>query len=234
MLIKQQIEANDLLNALNERVDETGKHLRGFADLWISSGTRSNGVEEPKSRILPEFARENIACLSTDNPISIHVMPDGALEGLFHFTPGLKSAVLDQQAQKGYDARYGIYMFLLFLDSGDLRFRLAKCQREGCAAPYFFRDRLHPIYKNGAVCPHHRKQAASLRARKDERDDLLELAAQFWPDWTESQHPNRSLWVAGEVNARRVGTERRISQKWVSRNAVKIKAEVERRNHAKG
>jgi hypothetical protein len=152
---------------------------------------------------------------------------------MFHFAPGLQSAILDTQALRECDERFGTYLFLLFLDCGDLRFRLAKCQREGCVAPYFLRERLHPIYKNGAVCPHHRKQAASLRAREKDRDDLLELAAKFWPRWTPAKHPNRSLWIAERVNAQRTGIETRITQKWVSRNAVQINAKVEPRNHAR-
>lgn len=204
---------------LNGHSEDAGKQLRGFSDLWISSGIHPDGVEEPKSRILPEFAREHIRC-STDNPVSIYITPDGAVKfQAFHFfRQDQKSSILDRQAQKGLDAYYGIYLFLLFLASGDLRFHLAKCLRKECAAPYFFRERLHSVYKNGAVCPHHRKQAASRRAREDERKSLLQLAAKYWPQWAPVKHPNRSLWIAEKMNERRKGMERRITQKWVSRN----------------
>lgn len=233
MLIKQQLEVDDLLDYLNGTGDDTGRQLRVLAERWIQSGIHSDGVEEPKSRTLPEFLREAIR-YSVDNPLILHILPDGALQGQFSFRPGLKSAVLDDRARRECDERYGAYLFLLFLNDGDLRFRLAKCLRKECAAPYFFRERLHPIYKNGAACPHHRKQAASRRAREDERDDLLKLAAKFWPRWTPAKHPNRSLWTAGQVNAHLSGIEKRITQKWISRNAVTIKTEVERGNHAKG
>jgi hypothetical protein len=233
VLIKQQLKADDLLDYLNGTGDDTGRQLRVLAERWIQSGIHSDGVEEPKSRKLPEFLREAIRC-SVNDPLTVHIMPDGALQGHFSFRLGLESAVLDDRARRECDERKGTYLFLLFLDGDNLRFRLAKCLRKGCAAPYFFRERLRPIYKNGAVCPHHRKQVGSLRAREDERDDLLKLAAKFWPRWTPTKQPNRSLWTAGQVNAQRTGIEKHITQKWISRNAVQIEAEVERRNHAKG
>jgi hypothetical protein len=235
MKINRQFDANEFLKALNESDGNGGRQLRMLVDLWVESG-HSNGVEEPMRRILPEFARESIRNLA-GTPLSIHIMRNGTVQCLFSFALGLRSPIVDSQALIDLEDRYGIYLFLLFLDSGDLRFRLAKCRHDGCIAPYFRRKRLRSIYKNGAVCPHHRPQAAGNRAREVERGELLELAVRFWPTWTPASHPNRALWIAGQVNALRIGTEMRITQKWVSRNRVAIQAKAtkdgnrERRNH---
>jgi hypothetical protein len=220
MLVKQQLDVGDFLKALNESAENTGKTVRGYTALWIDSGILPNGVEEPKSRILPEFARESIRNL-TGTPLSIHIRPDGAVRGLFSFAPQLPNPIGPQELID-LDDRYGVYSFLLFLDCGDLRFRLARCQHDGCAAPYFWRKRVRLTYKRGALCPHHMRQAAGNRARKVERNKLLGLAAKFWPQWTPAKHPSRALWISGQVNARRIGAEVCITQKWVSRNHVAI------------
>jgi hypothetical protein len=64
-----------------------------------------------------------------------------------------------------------------------------------------------------------------------ERKALLEAATEVWPLWQERNHPNRSLWVADRVNAqtkkmklngRAIPVERKITQKWVTRNKAAI------------
>lgn len=72
---------------------------------------------------------------------------------------------------------------------------------------------------------------------KAEREALLKVAAELWPEWTEWKHPNRSVWIAEQLNRRRIRftvilkrkkksslKARRITPKWVTRNRVGIAA----------
>jgi hypothetical protein len=111
---------------------------------------------------------------------------------------------------------------------GGRKYHLSRCGIPHCQKPYFYRQHLQSLYKRGSGCPEHRAQAITLRARFAEREELLALAVQFWPEWTERKHPNRALWVAQQVSEGRKGAERRITQKWVSRNKVAIQAMAEK------
>jgi hypothetical protein len=221
MLINTSFAIDYFLKALNGIAARNTRTItmtvRGFTDSWIASGILANGDEKPKSRILSESVLASLRSL-TDTPLAIAIMPNGAVQGQFTFAPRHRPNLMDRQALKKSDYRYGIYLFLSFLDGGDLRFRLAKCQHHGCGAPYFWRKRLRETYKREARCPHHLRQAAGNRTRESEREGLLGLAAEFWPQWTEREHPNRALWIAEQMNEKRKATERRITQKWVSRN----------------
>lgn len=208
--------------------------VRRHMDEWISSGYKSD-IEMPRDRTVGRDLLAELNFLDReDRPFSVTVLPDGVVAGRFsqrHML--LPPESLDEPtAHKILEAEQAAYTMLLFLDYGGLKHHIAKCTHPDCAEPYFIRARLHAYYKRPALCPHHRKQAAGTRARKDEHDELLALAAKFWPQWTERKHPNRALWIAERVNERRKGTQRHITQKWVSRNidcrTGKIKASKKR------
>lgn len=203
------------LNALSD-----GSILRRHVDEWISSGCK-DGTEDPKRRRLGHNLVAELDFLNReDRPFEVIPSADGSILGRFSRRNMLlpPESIGVPEAHRQQDAENAAFSMLLFLDHGDLRHRIAKCTRPGCTAPYFIRARLRESYSRPARCSHHRLQAASDRARKGEREKLLGLAVQFWPQWTNRQHPNRALWIANQINAKRKGTERRITQKWVSRN----------------
>ncbi len=204
--------------------------VRRHVDEWISSGYR-DGIETPLSRTLGRDLLAELDFLDReDRPFSVTVSPDGSVAGRFSRRHMLlpPESIGVPMAHKKWDAETAAYIMLLFLNYEDpkhrvaLRHRLAKCSLANCASPYFYWERLYPHYERPALCPHHRKQAAGNRARKDEREELLALAVKFWPQWTERKHPNRARWVAKKMNAARNATERHIQPKWVSRNKQEI------------
>jgi hypothetical protein len=212
---ESQFRPDSFLRSLNALIAED--MVRRHVDEWIASGCR-DGVEKPYQRIL---GRELLAELDReDRPFSVTVSQNGSVVGRFSQRHTLlpPESIGVPMADKILDAETAAFIMLLFLNHGDLKHRIAKCTHPGCIQPYFIRKRLRRCYQRAALCPHHLRQAAGTRARKGEREELRALAVKFWPQWTERKHPNHAFWIAKKMNAKRKGTERRITQKWVSRN----------------
>lgn len=93
---------------------------------------------------------------------------------------------------------------------------LHKCAR--CGRFFVGLRATHTRYCSLACARSGSARDSQRRIAGQEKDELLGLAVKFWPQWTERKHPNRALWIAMQMNAKRKGTERRITQKWVSRN----------------
>jgi hypothetical protein len=218
MQIEGTFSPDSFLAGLNAVIADS--MVRRHADEWISSGYR-DGIETPLSRTLGRDLLAELDFLDReDRPFSVTVSPDGSVAGRFSPRHMLlpPESIGVPMAHKICDAETAAYIMLLFLNHDDLKFRIAKCTHPGCIQPYFIRRRLRRCYQRAALCPHHLRQAAGNRAREDEREELLALAVKFWPQWTERKHPNRAFWIAQQMNAKRKATERRITQKWVSRN----------------
>ena len=77
---------------------------------------------------------------------------------------------------------------------------------------------------------------------KAEHAALLKSAAKWWPKWTKAKHPNRSFWVADQVNGEgktmningtRKPVQRKITAKWISRNRIAVELQANRRFRGK-
>jgi hypothetical protein len=121
------------------------------------------------------------------------------------------------------------YLFLELLRSPEAS-RLSRCDTCG---KYFVRARrpkLYAVIYHGSFCPRHKGKGgyARVKAIRDSRKNLLiELAAEYWPQWKQThRHGNRSLWIANRVNQRLPRGVDAISGKWVTQNQAGIEAKV--------
>ncbi len=181
-------------------------------DQWIQSGYAADGRETPWERHLSDDLLEKLKSFHTQNPLQVRVQEWGEIVGALPAEPS---------AGGDFAAHEAMRLMVTLLDS-EFKYTIAKCLKCGCET-YFERSKLQECFKRGAYCAKHSKGAGTDIQRKNDKAALIRLAVKFWSQWTPDAHPNRARWVADKINEARRGTERRASQKWVTRNAVAIK-----------
>ncbi|HUA97197.1 MAG TPA: hypothetical protein VMA34_02605 [Terracidiphilus sp.] len=193
-----------------------GATLRGLVDEWIASGYDGE-IETPGKRHLSSSLQRRLNDYWAKHPASVTVMVKGDLS----ISLALWKSLTDTA---DFATEAALRLFTEFLGS-ELKNAIGKCVRDGCGV-YFTRERMREIYKRGAFCAAHGPVARIEALRGDEDKELMRLACDAWLRWTASKHPIRELWVAGEVNGQRRGTQRRITRKWITVNQKKIEAQL--------
>ncbi len=201
---------------------EVAQLLRDRVDEWIKSGY-DDGIERPYTRRLSLSLRWEIAELYRANPISVEVLEWGEI-----VYESRRTLTWSAKKDHGFAAYEATRLMAGLLGSG-LRYAICKCRKPDCDT-YFIRSRREEFLKRGSYCAKHSKGAGTAKERDDDRSALLELAVKIYSQWTPDEHPNRALWIANKVNELRNGTERRITQKWVTRNINMTDGTVKARN----
>lgn len=207
------------------------KTMKLLVDQWIASGKNAGGADCPLDRNVnwtsPAFPvpLETAFCalitLQSEGPRE-EMQPDGKRR-LVRYLPHFDNTLHEgreswSDALNEHGQRLAMFSFAQLLDSS-YSYHIARC--DGCKGYFAYERKPRRTIKRGIFCKDCKPRASLVRtkaSRETERGKLLDLAAKFWPQWTERKHPNRALWIAEKINAQRKGTERRITQKWVSRN----------------
>lgn len=145
-----------------------------------------------------------------------------------------------------FGMKVAMYWFASLLDSPFSRL-LARC--DDCGT-YFAYERAPRIdIKGGTHCANCKGQGSARRmksTRERRTNELVGFAADVWEQWKpDSRHGPRSRWIAERVNRRTAKIEAKsgkkseslfsvITGRWVTQHLTEIKAEVERRENAKG
>jgi hypothetical protein len=210
--------------------------MRKLADCWILSGKNASGADCPLNRnvhwtgpgfpvsLKSQYDRISTSLLAYgrgEEP-GEEMLRNGKLRPVQH-PPLLENALLDpsytwEDALRIHGGRLARFQFKFLLDS-PYSYHLACCY--GCKGYFAYERKPRRKISRGVFCKNCKASASLVRtqaSRQDERKNLLALAVESWPQWTSRKHPSRALWIAMRVNEKRKGTERRITQKWVSRN----------------
>ncbi|MHB1953180.1 MAG: hypothetical protein ACYCOU_05480 [Sulfobacillus sp.] len=190
-----------------EGAEETSNKLAQLVTEWQESGPNlakmmAKPANVPLWRTLAKSCNATWTITKTGGA-SIHLEPGIALPEFGH----------SRTRTEEKEAKAKILFYKLTL--GPWEKLGGPCPRCG---KYFIRKRANHKSYCGRRCGSLASAEASTRKKLNEdRAKLLGLAVKFWPQWTERKHPIRALWIAEKVNAKR-GTERHITQKWISRN----------------
>jgi hypothetical protein len=213
--------------ATKEAISEFHVTLHSLVDSWLDSGRRGS-EDRPWERIAPlQILKEFMA----RNPPRLEIKkPNGSL--CFFTWP----STFKQTNQLIAAGDIATYLVLLLMDSPE-RARLSRCDVCGT---YFVRARTPkkdtPIY-HGVFCEKHKGKGGAKRTKKsrdDRKDRMVDLAAEFWPQWKPSRsHGKQSEWVAARMN-KGLAPHEHITGKWVTQHRSEIEAKIERRKHAKG
>lgn len=225
--------------------------LREWVDEWIDSARDSDGVEKPAERkfredgkieqVVYDYSQRNRICLFAKSQglelwFKRYEVTDGR--------PRLLGVRNEDIAREN----------LVFLLLSDLRFKLAKCRRDGCGK-YFALNHWKRTYKRGTFCSEcqrARSQESAVRATAGERNEaewmLSRLAARKFakriaanPNW--HQDANLRTALVKYLNARiervdllrsvyKSGNRNGITTKWLSHaknwNAIQmfVKGEI--------
>ncbi|TCK75877.1 hypothetical protein [Acidipila rosea] len=129
---------------------------------------------------------------------------------------------------------FALFWFLHFMES-PFRYQLARCSNPDCGAYFAYGRKPRRLIKRGAYCANCKGNGAALRrdlSRSRKMSFLLDAAAKAWAEWKQSrQNPDRSEWVARQVN-KRCRTE--IRRRWVTQHIKEILERVEAQGDAKG
>jgi hypothetical protein len=214
--------------------DSMSETMRTLVDCWILSGKNTSGTDRPLDRkvnwtspAFPVPLERAFCALITwpgEGPIE-EMQPDGKRR-LVHYFPRLDNAISTMHgvglgwsyALREHGKRLAMFYFAELLDS-PYSYHIARC--DGCKGYFAYERKPRRSISRGTFCKSCPSSASKLRTqayRDGEREELRALAVKFWPQWTERKHPNRAFWIAQQMNAKRKATERRITQKWVSRN----------------
>ncbi len=185
--------------------------LREHIDQWIQSGYDAEDRETPWARHLSGALLKKLKSFHAQNPLQVRVQEWGEV---------LCAIPAEPSASGDFAAHEAMRLMFTLLDS-EFKYTIAKCLKRGCGT-YFKRSKLQECFKRGAYCAKHSKGAGTDIQRKKDKAALLRLAAKFWSQWTPDAHPNQALWVAAKIKEVRRSLPR-VTQKWVSRNAVEIK-----------
>jgi hypothetical protein len=220
-------------------LSEFGKTLRRLVNQWLDSG-KDNGIDEPQQRDIlwrssqyPEPIFTTLITFWERNRPRAIVGRDGRFTLELEPKPWLNPKQLSENAHDR-----AIWVFQQFLQSRqrDLLSRCDFCQR------YFVRARKPkkdmPI-KRGTFCENCKGIGGARRtvaSREQRKKEMVGRAADCWLKW-KPRHGKQEEWIAKQVN-RELDKHHRIhdpiTRKWVTQNKKSIKAEVKRRNDAKG
>jgi hypothetical protein len=252
--ISQQLDEPKFVQLLHERSSQplgwpprVSQFLRGWVNEWISSAVSVDGTEKPSERkfekdgnlgkVVLDYSKQNrIELIAAESGLHLFFAPYPQKPGVAALA-GIPSMTLAQES------------FVFFLLS-ELRFRLAKCRKEGCDR-YFVLKHWTRTYKRGTFCPSCQRarslESASRsksgdRARAEEK--LTELAARRFAkriranrNWSQDKALKDSLvkFLNGRIErddllrAVYFGSGRRgITSKWLghAKNRNKIEAIV--------
>jgi hypothetical protein len=238
-----EFRSSDLLDALNGKRDfaselkiyamlaPTGQHeeedaskagevflavLRDLVNAWLKSGVRAGGVEIPKDRNISAkkpfdslqqwvFRNPPLAVLTNSGEMKMQVRPAN-----LKAWAGMVNAAFDEART----------LFLLLMTS-QAKYALFKCSHPGCGV-YYILEKPRGQYKQGAMCPEHRRQQGTRTQRKRDHAEALQVAREalaMWPKLsasTRSKHKDEKHFIASKLKRFGVGA------KWVSRNLTEI------------
>jgi hypothetical protein len=250
--VSQSLDESEFIKLLNDRkgaeaslngllplmpiVPPVSEILREWVDEWLDAGRDSNGVESPAERhfnnegkvssVVFEYSKRNrISLLGTSNTIELWFSRYETINGRPRFL-GVRNEDI---------AREKLVFFLL----SELRFKLAKCRRDGCGK-YFALKHWKRTYKRGTLCPDCQRTRSQESARKATAEDRIEagwklchLAAKKFakqvqrsPDWHKEAPLRASLLKYLNAQIERVdvlravywrGPRKGITGKWLSR-----------------
>jgi hypothetical protein len=226
-------------------VSEFLSTLRWLVDQWIDSG-KKDGVENVWERSIHWHSDAHSAPLAVKlrnyeirNPVEVLFGPDSRSEiGMLPASVrrpelwGLVYPLVKAQEKAVF------WLWNLVNCPSPARERLSRC--DGCGE-YFVRSRAPkkemPIY-HGAFCANCKGKGGARRtveSRKLRTKRMIEWAADAWAKWKPGNRSgDRSDWIVKQVNVKLLAGQNPIKVNWVTRHLTEIKAEVERRNHAKG
>ena len=210
-------------------VTEFLSELRRLTDQWIASGREqiksigeqpwsrnvlwfSDAYQEPIDRTLQKFLDRN--------PPPILPYSDGRLTIASHLWLPLPTVwpfpepKLEDTLARARDL--AIYEFQQFLGS-DFPQRLFRCDE--CEKYFVLARNPRKVIQRGAYCKNCKSAGGKRRVedqRKDERNEMLKVAAKAWGEWTRRTRIDQKGWV---VQAVREQCEVVIQRKWVSRRA---------------
>lgn len=229
----------------------TQELLRGWVDEWLDSGMDNNGVEDPRERSFDKARDPALAAHEYCEQRKFHLVASGnSLRPWFteydkEPTGGLYPLIGSPPRSIEY-AREQLVFFLL----SNIRFRLAKCRKEGCGT-YFLLKHWNRLYKRGTLCDsckRSRSEESAIKATAEVRDhakaQLHDFAAKKFakqidstPDW----HRQKALknTIAKFLSAKierseslRAAYKSGVTGKWVSRsenwNAIDTAAKGEK------
>jgi hypothetical protein len=216
-------------------ITEFTKTLRRLVDQWIDSGKNEQdaSVDAPLERsiewVSPQYQEPLVITLLeyvNRNRPEAWIGPGGRLN--------LSLRSMHPSNRKQTDPflvahEIAIYEFLRLLQTPSPE-RLSRCDVCG---RYFVRTRApkkDTVIKRGVFCSACQGYGAARRtvtSRQRRHNQLVALAAEYWPRWKQSRHGERSKWIAGKLREKL--PLRAITGKWVSQHQDEIEAEVGQR-----
>lgn len=206
--------------------------LRKLIDAWLESGRSADGVETPRDRKVTATASDlesfyldpsghtifdMVRGWLMDDPPLFILAESGEVEMQLRRTSRRSSSYGGPIATAVDEART---LFLLLMASR-AKYALFKCNHPGCGI-YYILEKPRGQYKQGTVCPEHRRQQGTQRRRKLDHAKALQIAAEALAAWpslsgsTHSKHRSAKDYAASKLQRFGVGS------KWVTRNLTKI------------
>lgn len=193
---------------------ELSKRLRFLVDTFLDSGTKSDGSEEPKSRLLPTGSEAESVVLKWVS-LQIGTLHWHAETGLTMGTfMGLDawSGADDLQSRTEIEATR---LFSLFMDS-DSRWLLVRCHR---CQKYDIRKSLLDRYVHGWHCAKCRKPSLAIistcNSRRRRKEKWFGLVMATWPK-SEGKR-DRIGWVTEQVN-KSLASHEKIKRNTITRS----------------
>jgi hypothetical protein len=219
--------------------------LQTLVNAWIDSGRAADGVETPRDRNVERkpwllfnkhfdeplnqayndtfFGGEQPTVFDqvdlwlVDNPPSVTLTNTGELE--ISLRQSRKGGRVSLIAAALREAR--ILFFLLM--TSEAKYAIFRCRHPDCGT-YYMLEKPRGLYKQGTVCPQHRRQQGTIRKRKQDHAQAIQIAAEAllcWPKLSRSTRANykrEKNYIASKLT--RFG----IGAKWVTRNLTEIEA----------
>jgi hypothetical protein len=194
VVVAPALDREQFVDLLNGADADVSVILRKWIDEWLESGRDQGDLESPQTRSFKKAHNVGQAAYEFTDRRKIRFM--GWLQNLelWLTLPSEGDSLI-----AGDTARQNLVFFLL----SDLRFRLAKCRREGCGR-YFVLTHWKRTYKRGTLCSEHQR----LRS--------LESAAQ-----ATAKDRHRAEEKLYELTAKRFGRRIRSNDNWAQDAALK-------------
>jgi hypothetical protein len=227
----------------------TPEVLRGWIDEWLDSGRGKDGVEDPRDRNFKQAEGVALAAYEFSKRGKILLLTDsnGLAPWISKYESELTGTLRPLLGVRNEDyAREQLVFFLL----SDLRFKLAKCRKEGCGT-YFLLKHWNRQYKRGTLCDsckRSRSKESAIKATAEVRDhakaQLHDFAAKKFakqilrtPDWHKQKALKNAIskFLCAKIERSellRTVYKSGVTGKWVSRsenwNAIDTAAKGEK------